>query len=417
VPYPRFHDIYVPGTTNDNIPCVSQRLYSMFLATFGKRQLWSVMACDPAIWDVVDGGGPAAPQVFRLWTFGTVYEHNTARLSKVTVLDGFPYGFAAYSSEGWVLFKIAHDSRGVTGLFAIDHFKFDSLQPNSQWIYGHAIWQGNNLHYYALGRYMDKTNGVLQIVDLGTGQADPVIDASSIRASLPAASQSSRFFVLKNGSSIYLYQFGKLGLHVYDITDPASPSYVGVNAHPGLIDLGMSADYGPALGWGPIVIQKKLTGGSKVYRIYTRCASDSKIHIFDATNPLAPVELASAPGRYDGSGTYGVPLSAVSTDGNLLAEAESVSSSGGVLLPGKMLRLFAVGNDTFTEIPTTLDWVDDQGSFHYENAADIAVVPPVGGGPYHVAQSTMLRGYVHAVDPACVRPAPRPPKGAADARR
>jgi hypothetical protein len=405
-PYPMFHDIYVPGGGNDNVACVTPRLYSVFLATFGKRQLWSVTGCDPAIWNV-DNGAPSmlqAPRRFTLWTFGTVYPHNPARLSKLTVLDGFPYGFAAYSSEGWVLFKVRWDANGVTGLDVLDHFKFSSLQTNSHWIYGHAMWRAVDGHVYAVGRFLDKATSGFQIVDLGTGASDPRIDSSTIKSILPTQSQSSRFFALSAGVNTYLYQWGEFGVSVYDVTDPANPSYAGLLNHPGLVDPGMIQDYGPALDSGSIVVEKRLPTGGVVNRIYTRNASDNLIHIFDASNPLAPVELASAPGRYD----YNVPLTSVASDGYLLALSESDGFYQGILQPGNMVRLFAVGNDSLTEIPNSIVWYDDQGAWRYEIAVSIAVIPSaLPGAPYHVARSTVMRGYVDTVESQCVLPAPR----------
>lgn len=403
-PCPKFFDAYVPGGDNRDKAC-GARMFNLDLMNFGsKMQLFSIVGCGMKVWDV-DNGTPSSPRTYNLWTWGTVYPHNTYRLWKLSMLDNFPYGLASYTSEGWVLFKVSYSSSGgVTSVGSIQHVEFGA--PNTQmsgWQISTHMWRGKDQHVYAIGNHLDINGPGVAIVDLGTGTSDPTWPLP-VKSKPVLKSPNQWWQTFEAQGKIWMYQWGGEGLHIYDVTDPGNLKHVATHSELEHIDPRAGSTWGPVGGiWGNRVVAKPVQGGV-VYRVYTRTMADDNLHIYDvSTDPANPRELASISGLTE---EYGIPISSVASDGSLMAGLVDLSFVNTVLQPDKMIRLFSVSDDSFVEIPTNINWYMDQDATTFENQEDIEIVPL--GDKYYVHYSTKMRGYTATVSSGCVSTTPQP---------
>ena len=174
-------------------------MFNAFVARFGsalKPQLVTVAGCDIQMFNL-DLTGATAPQSgtrFPVWNNTWVdanndstpnYIHNTHRLRDVALLDGFPYGMASYSTEGWSLFKINTDGTGtVTGFYVRRPLQAARL-AGQRVVRSTAPRSGMGLdgHAYIVGRYLDKSSRRLQDLRHGHGSAAPTL---AVKSTLPS---------------------------------------------------------------------------------------------------------------------------------------------------------------------------------------------------------------------------------------
>ena len=175
-------------------------MFNAFVSRFGsalKPQLVAVVGCDIQMFNL-DLTGATAPQSgtrFPVWssTWGAINDiHNTHRLRDIALLDGFPYGMASYSTEGWSLFKINTDGTGkVTGFQFVDHYKLpgkpaqELLDVRHQDVDG--AWTVTPTSSVAIST---RARTAFKIYDMGTGSAAPTL-AEKSHPSEPLAVESS----------------------------------------------------------------------------------------------------------------------------------------------------------------------------------------------------------------------------------
>ncbi|MCU0292863.1 MAG: hypothetical protein MUF10_12875, partial [Thermoanaerobaculaceae bacterium] len=337
----------------------SDRMFNLFVFPFGtaakKSQLVAVVGCAIQIYNI-DSTSPQTGVRYSPWnnSWGSNYDHNTHRLRHVALLEGFPYGMASFSSEGWALFKWTTDTSGnVTGFQNTDHYKLPGTPTmDGDWIYGSKMWWGLDGHAYIVARYLDKvsTDSAWKIADMGTGSGTPPL---TIKAPLPEKSASSLFDVVRVGNQVFLLQWGMKGLHVFDVSDPSSPTWVGKTEQPYVNPMG-NTDIGPKWVWGPAVVNKG-TSGNPSWRGYVVSSGGTKLYIVDLNNPASPVMLdeMAVP---TGSGLGGA-VQAIDSDGKMVAVHQDAATTGPLGTPRS--RYYAVDDDSFEEIPSSVLWYDD----------------------------------------------------------
>lgn len=362
----------------------------------GQQKLVASIGCDVTFFDV-SGSSPAKESGTKLWNYGNNDAHSSHHLSGIEILEGFPYTMVSHSTNGWVLARINTSGSGaVTGLSAVTHFKLENKPSPDAQAYDTKMWWGLDGRAYIVGRYLDKNvnDSAFKIADLGTGAQAPTIAIKSI---LPTQSNSSMFSTMRIGNTIYLLQWGRYGLYVFDVTNPASPLQVAYHTDAGL--QGNNKDYGPDYVWGPVLINKG-SDQSPNWRAYTFKRGSSKVYIYDFNNPLAPSQLAQVtpPGN--------VGISSVASDGQLLVAHALTPST----LPAPQVYYYSVGNDSFVEIPASFLWLDQRDRLGENTAQEIALLP--GSPTYKVFLASRIRAYQSTVQTSCLSTTPTAGLGA-----
>lgn len=384
--------------SNAGTSVCSDRMFNTFVGRFGsalKPQLVAVVGCDVQMFNI-DGTMAQRGQRYTLsatWGGAGNDSHNTHRLRDVAMLDGFPYGMASLSTEGWSLFKITTNASGlVTGFQTVDQYVLPGKPAQEYWAYGSKIWRGLDGRAYIVGRFLDKSSRDFRICDMGNGSATPTL---AVKSTLTDASLSSVFDVVTVGNVIYLLQWSAGGVKVFDVSDPSNPVFLVLADDPGLNFLGTSTYM--KFVWGPAVVNKG-TESSPKWRAYTIAASGRKLFIFDMNNPASPVKLAE---QLIGEGG---DASAIDSDGKLVAISQEVmtDNQGGVLSTPKA-RYYAVDNDQFQEIPSNVRWYAHDGDAD-DDAGDIAVAP--GASQYKALRANLLYAYQDTIEASCLSTAP-----------
>jgi hypothetical protein len=389
--------------SNAGTASCSDRMFNMFVFDFGiaatKSQLVAVVGCDIQIYNL-DGIAPQPGVRYSPWSasWGAVnYPHNTHRLRHVALLEGFPYGMASYSTEGWALFKWTAGPNGaVTGFSNTDHFKL-ATQPSSgaTEMLGTKMWWGLDGHAYIVGRYLEKQDSItaFKIADMGTGGAAPPL---TIKADLPQKSGTSLFDVVRVGNQILLLQWGAGGLHVYDVSDPSSPAYLGKTAAAHVNTMG-STDFGPLRVWGPAVVNKG-TPSNPNWRGYVVSSSGTKLYIVDLNDPTSPSKLAEVTIPAGGA------VKSIDSDGKLVViNQDPLVDNAGNLLDLPKARYYSVDADTFVEIPSHVNWYPHTGDAD-EQPQDVALLP--GSTQYRTFRSAILFAYQDTVEASCLSTIP-----------
>lgn len=363
----------------------------------GQPKLVAGIGCDVTFFDI-SGSSPVKESGTKVWNYGNNDDHSSHYLSGIEILEGFPYAMVSHSNNGWVLAKINTGGSGaVTGLSVTTYFKFANKPSPDAQAYGTKMWWGLDGRAYIVGQYLDKNadDAAFKIADLGTGAQTPAI---TIKSTLPTVSNSSMFSTMRVGNTIYLLQWGRYGLYVFDVSNPASPTQVAFHQETGLRAL--NKDYGPDYVWGPVLVNKG-TDASPQWRAYTFLRGGSKVYIYDFNNPLAPMQLAAV----TPPGARGI--ASVASDGQLLVAHALTPST----LPGPQVYYYSVGNDSFVEIPASFLWLDERDRLGEETAQEIALVP--GSPAYKVFIASRIRAYQSTVQTSCLSTTPTAGLGAA----
>lgn len=363
----------------------------------GQQKLVAGIGCDVTFFDV-SGTAPVKESGTKLWNYGNNDSHSSHFLSGIEILEGFPYTMVSHSNNGWVLAKINTNGTGaVTGLSATTYFKLENKPSPDAQAYGSKMWWGLDGRAYIVGQYLNKdaNDAAFKIADLGTGAQTPTI---TIKSALPQFSSSSLFHTMRLGNTIYLLQWSRYGLYVFDVSNPAAPTQVAF--HP---DTGLKAsnkDYGPDYVWGPVLINKG-TDASPQWRAYTFQRGASRVYIYDFNNPLSPVQLAQV------TPPSAVGINSVASDGQLLVAHALTPTT----LPAPQVYYYSVGNDSFVEIPASFLWLAERDRLGEEAAQEIAVLP--GSPTYKVFIASRLRAYQSTVQASCLSTTPTARLGAA----
>ncbi|MBP7798291.1 MAG: PKD domain-containing protein [Thermoanaerobaculaceae bacterium] len=360
----------------------------------GQPKLVASIGCDVTFFDV-SGAAPVKESGTRVWSYGNNDPHSSHYLSGIEILEGFPYTMVSHSSNGWVLAKINTNGAGaVTGLSAVTYFKFDRKPSPDAQTYGTKMWWGLDGRAYIVGQYLNKIDAGFKIADLGTGVQAPAI---TIKSALPSESHSALFSTMRLGNTIYLLQWGRNGLYVFDVSNPASPIQVAFHQ-----DAGLKAnirDYGPSYVWGPTLINKG-TDNNPQWRAYTFKGGGKQVYIYDFNNPEAPIQLAATTPPGDGG------ITAVATDGQLLVAHALVAPP----LPTPQVHYYSVGTDSFVDIPASFLWLAERDRMGEDSAAEIALFP--GSPTYKVFVASRIRAYQSTVQASCLSTTPTARLGA-----
>lgn len=388
-------------STGDASMC-SDRMFNIFVFDFGtttkKSQLVAVVGCRIFVYSL-DGTTPQVGVQYAPWSssWGPAnYAHNTHPFRHIALLEGFPYGMASFSTEGWALFKWTTSSSGaVTGFTNVDHHKFGKTPGDTDEMYGTKMWWGLDGHAYIVSRYLEKTDTItgFKIADMGTGSAAPPL---TIKSTLPPQSGTSLFDVVRVGNQIYLLQWGAGGLHVYDVTNPSGPVYLGLSNDTYLKTMGIE-DFGPKKVWGPAVVNKG-TESNPIWRGYVVSSSGGKLYIVDLDDPTSPSKLAEV--TIPDGGT----VRSIDSDGKLVVvNQEPLVDNDGNFLDLPAARYYSVDGDTFVEIPSHVNWYAHPNDAN-EQPQDVALLP--GGSQYRTFRSCLQFAYQDTVEASCLSTTP-----------
>lgn len=395
-----------PHTTfwysSGDVSYCSDRMLNAFVFEFGttvkKPQLVTVVGCKIQTY-TLDGTAPQVGVQYSPWSssWGTVnYPHNTHPFRHIALLEGFPYGVASFSTEGWALFKWTASSSGaVTGFSNIDHFKLPSKPTDPTQVLGSKMWWGLDGHAYIVSRYLEKQQSIstFKIADMGTGSAAPPL---TIMASLPSPSGTSLFDIVRVGGQILLLQWGSGGLYVVDVSNPSSPVYLGKTIADHVNTMG-NTDFGPLKGWGPAVVNKG-TSSNPNWRGYVRSSDGEKLYIVDLNDPMSPTKLAAVTIPTGGT------VKSIDSDGRLVVvNQDPLVDNDGNFLDLPKARYYSVDDDTFVEIPSHVNWYPHNNDAN-EQPQDVALLP--GSTQYRTFRSCLQFAYQDTVEVSCLSSTP-----------
>lgn len=368
--------------------CSDRFPYAQTVKVGTKTKLMGIVGCSVVFWDV-SGPSPVQESVSKPWVYGNNYSHGTHYLMGVEVLEGFPYAMLSFQHNGWLLAKINTNASGaVTDLARVDHFKLENWPGPQFSVYGSKMWRGNDGRVYVVGRYLDKaqSGAYFHIADLGTGAQTPVV---TVKSELPTPSLASTFNTIQVGNTIYLLQWGRYALYVFNVTDPSNPQLVATHTDNGLRF--PTEDFGPGDTSGPAVVDRG--GASPQWRAYVFRQNLTRLYLWNMNNPLAPVLLSETllPNGPNAA-------RAIASDGQLVVVHRSANQ-----MPGPEVTFYSVANDTFQEIPSTYWWYDREHLLE-EVAQQISLVP--GPTQYKVFMSNHYRGFHATVQTSCLNTTP-----------
>lgn len=386
-PPPAYWQSSAPPQTS--YECMDVIFQNRLVMLGGQQKLMSVIGCDVAFFDV-SGSSPVLESSTKLWNFGNNYSHNVHYVSGVETLEGFPYVMHSMANNGWLLGKIVMGGSGnVSRLDYVTHFKLANKPGDDVQVYGSKMWWGLDGRVYAVGMYLDKNpdSAVFQIADLGTGASTPTVTKKS---TLPTTSSSSVFHTVKVGNKIYLLQWGRYGLYVFDVTNPSSPVEVAFHQDAGLRFL-VGKDYGPDHNWGPVLLNRG-SEASPQWRAYSYLRNGRNLYIWDFNNPLAPslLDQTTVP---DGTNA----ILSIASDGQLLV-AHRAANPNGLAVP--QITYYSVGDDSFSEIPSEFWHSGNRDRWFEEEPHEIALV--AGATQYKVYAASRIRAYQSTVQTSCL---------------
>jgi hypothetical protein len=315
------------------------------------------------------------------------YLHYEYKLHHVAVLDDFPYGMASYSTEGWTVFKINKNSAGeINNLTAVEKYYVGDHNGSTHsdgMINAMGLFKIGN-HAYLVSRY-DMTpddenySTPFAIYDFGDGTSAPTL--AKVAELLPHRS-STMYDIITDSTNTYLYVYSFDGVHIYDVTNPTVPTYLGLKKETGLAIVFYSGKYEIGVshprGTAYVPVAK---------RLYTLVANN--FYIYDVTDPKNPVLKTS---QVLPNGTRGVG-SGIASDGSLLAVViDKKRDNNNNVLPGsQMIYYYDVKGDQPQQIPFDLQY-STEWPFKFNNAQDVVIFLSQTGA-YHVFHSHWMQAF------------------------